>query len=266
MLRSRHSDKQSVVSKPRRVTLSSFASKKRASSRTPSCSSDSSYEPPGTKRVGSATMRGRGIARFSGKGGGIPVNRVVTRPRRNTYAGKDMEVEPVNGTSKLRDVAKRHSLLSESSKHLANLDVAVNGKPGVLQTHRDSLDNGSNSHQEDDQLSITSSSTNSTNNSISGRVRTKGTAKAGRHVTVTKPTFSFDELFSYYPPKLVLIDDELQPAQSLSVKGLDRHSLPEAHPFLKWTLGQPVRSLTTSRKKRKNYANGNGQKSSGGTQ
>ena len=263
----RHSDKPSVVSKPRRVTLSSFATKKRASSRTPSCSSDSSYEPPGLKRVVSATARGRGIARCqSGKSGGIPANRVVTRPRRNTFAGKDMEVEPVNGSQRLRDVVKRHTLLSEGSKHSGNLGVAINGKPSGLQTHKDSLDNGSNSHTEDDQLSIASSSTNSTNNSISGRVRTKSTARAGRHVAVTKPTFSFDELFSYYPPKLVVMDDELRPEQSLSVKGLDRHSLPDAHPFLKWTFGQPVRSLTTSRKKRKSYTNGNRQKSSGRTQ
>ena len=55
--------------------------------------------------------------------------------------------------------------------------------------------------------------------------------------------FEFDRLFSYYPPKLVLLDGDLCPERSLSVSDMERSklsSLPSDHPFLGWSLGQPT--------------------------
>ena len=66
----------------------------------------------------------------------------------------------------------------------------------------------------------------------------------------SKSSIIFDQVFSYYPPKLIVKDGELQPEKSLSVKGLDRSAisgLPEGHPFLSWNLGQPPKSSVTLR-------------------
>lgn len=72
----------------------------------------------------------------------------------------------------------------------------------------------------------------------------------------SKSTMTFDKLFSYYPPKLVMKNGELVPERTLSVKQIDRMtvgSLPEDHPFLLWNLGQPVKANgeTLRGKKRK---------------
>lgn len=270
----RQSNKHIVVHKPRRVTLSSFVTKKRASSRTPSTSSDSSYEPPGIKRTKSTATRGQGNGRSNSRGGKcVGTKATAARPRRTCSASEVMGVgvEPLTTVPSLKgasaaDLERSNSMLLEGSKVSASLNFSVNGKPSVLQAHshmhRGSLDNGSSSLQEDDQLSIASASTNSTTNSINGRVRSRSTSRARKDVIAPKPTFSFEELFSFYPPKLVLIDDELQPEQSLSVKDYDRHALPESHPFWKWTFGQPVKGMTTMKKKRKVMVNGNGSSSS----
>lgn len=270
----RQSNKHIVVHKPRRVTLSSFVTKKRASSRTPSTSSDSSYEPPGIKRTKSTATRGQGNGRSNSRGGKcVGTKATAARPRRTCSATEVMGVgvEPLTTVPSLKgasaaDLERSNSMLLEGSKVSASLNFSVNGKPSVLQAHshmhRGYLDNGSSSLQEDDQLSIASASTNSTTNSINGRVRSRSTSRARKDVIAPKPTFSFEELFSFYPPKLVLIDDELQPEQSLSVKDYDRHALPESHPFWKWTFGQPVKGMTTMKKKRKVMVNGNGSSSS----
>ena len=66
----------------------------------------------------------------------------------------------------------------------------------------------------------------------------------------SKSSINFDQVFSYYPPKLIVKDGELQPERSLSVKGLDRSAisgLPEGHPFLSWNLGQPAKASVTLR-------------------
>ena len=66
----------------------------------------------------------------------------------------------------------------------------------------------------------------------------------------SKSSINFDKVFSYYPPKLVVRDGELQPERSLSVKGLKCSALsrlPEGHPFLSWNLGQPVNASSTFR-------------------
>ena len=254
--------KDTVPHKARRVTLSSFVTKKRANSRTPSTSSDSSYEPPGLKRIRTKSTATRGQGRSVPRGGKSVGVKVIAARSRRTCSVSDatgVGVEPITTVPTLKGTSTAHlergnNVLLEGSK------VSVNGKPKVLQAHmhRGSLDNGISSLQDDDQLSIASASTNSTTNGSNGRVRSRSTSKARKDMTAPKPTFSFEELFSFYPPKLVLIDDELQPEQSLSVKDYDRHALPESHPFWKWTFGQPVKGMTTTKKKRKVMVNGNG--------
>ena len=77
--------------------------------------------------------------------------------------------------------------------------------------------------------------------------------RAGGSVPV-KSTFSFEDVFGYYPPKLVVRNGQLEPAYSLSVKNSDHSVLPEAHPILNWTLGRPVRGLCAPKKARKGAA------------
>lgn len=74
-----------------------------------------------------------------------------------------------------------------------------------------------------------------------------GNSVAGNHVPV-RSTFSFENVFGYYPPKLVVRNGQLEPAYSLSVKNSDHSVLPESHPILKWTLGRPVRGTKKARK------------------
>lgn len=79
----------------------------------------------------------------------------------------------------------------------------------------------------------------------------------------TQGTFNFEQLFGYYPPKLVIQNGDLCPEHSLSVSGLERsklNSLPATHPFWNWTLGQPINkpaapSVKTSRRKQKSKTN-----------
>ena len=66
----------------------------------------------------------------------------------------------------------------------------------------------------------------------------------------SKSSINFDQVFSYYPPKLVVVDGVLQPERSLSIKRLERSAisgLPEGHPFLSWNLGQPAKASVTLR-------------------
>jgi hypothetical protein len=58
-----------------------------------------------------------------------------------------------------------------------------------------------------------------------------------------RETFNFEQLFGYYPPKLIIQDGDLCPEQSISVSGLERSkmsSLPLTHPLWDWTMGQPI--------------------------
>lgn len=77
--------------------------------------------------------------------------------------------------------------------------------------------------------------------------------------TLLPGTIKFEQLFGYYPPKLVVQDGDLCPEHSLSVSGLERSklsSLSPSHPFWSWTLGQPTNkvsapSIKTSKRKLK---------------
>ena len=109
--------------------------------------------------------------------------------------------------------------------------------------------------QEDDQISVASSSTNSNKSSkvTSGRSRTSKLTRNGGVLDAAsiKSTFSLQNLFSFYDPlKLVVKDGELLPEHSLSLKDFDRQSIPTGHPVFKWTPGQSVKGM--KRKKRKN--------------
>lgn len=103
---------------------------------------------------------------------------------------------------------------------------------------------------EDDQVSIASSNTTTSSaNSVvvsnkktikkrgSGKKQTRG----GHNMLRIDSNFSLQSLFSYCPPTLTVKNGELVPEQSLSIRNLDRSSLPSAHPIDRWSLGQPVR-------------------------
>ena len=69
-------------------------------------------------------------------------------------------------------------------------------------------------------------------------------------MSTSKSSINFDQVFSYYPPKLVVKDGELLPERSLSIKRIERsalNGLPESHPFWSWNLGQPVKASVTLR-------------------
>ena len=143
---------------------------------------------------------------------------------------------------------------------------------------------------EDDQLSVTSASTTSTvttanhtsqlattttknrkeKSQTPAVANTSGITKRGRPtknngtslgselqslMSTSKSSINFNQMFSFYPPNLVVRNGELVPDRSLSVKRIDRStvgSLPENHPFLSWNLGQPAKGSVTLRgKKRK---------------
>jgi hypothetical protein len=69
------------------------------------------------------------------------------------------------------------------------------------------------------------------------------------HRRVMKSTISFDKVFSFYNPDLTLIDDQLQPANSLSVKNLNIEEIPAGHPVHTWVVGRPVSSSSKDRKR-----------------
>ena len=147
---------------------------------------------------------------------------------------------------------------------------------------------------DDDQLSVTSSSTTSTTTTnhtsllamttttnskgkggkaqLSVTTNSNGVMKRGRPtrsscnngfslsnelkslMSTSESTFNFNQLFSYYPPKLVVKDGELLPERSLSLKRVDRTTvgnLPENHPFHSWNLGQPAKGTVTLRRKKR---------------
>lgn len=93
---------------------------------------------------------------------------------------------------------------------------------------------------------ITTSSANSIVVSNKTTVPQRGSKKqkhsrGGQNNLRIESNFSLESLFSYYPPTLIVKDGELVPEKSLSIKNVDRSSLPSSHPIDRWSLGQPVR-------------------------
>lgn len=103
---------------------------------------------------------------------------------------------------------------------------------------------------EDDTLSVMSGSsltTSSTNGStIQQLVKpTRGRPPKRRYhhqpprplsIKNIKSTICFEKLFSFHPPNLILVDGDLHPAQSLSLKNVDL--IPDNHPIHTWKLGK----------------------------
>ena len=133
---------------------------------------------------------------------------------------------------------------SEQNSSITNSEVTKRQAPSLLQlsahnTYTDSSNTLANSVLDDDISSVASISTNGSGQRSSARVtrRTRASEKE------KKAPFRFNDLFNFYPPKLVVRDGELVPEQSLSVKDMDRASisnLPESHPFMHWRVGEPV--------------------------
>lgn len=105
---------------------------------------------------------------------------------------------------------------------------------------------------EDDLISIASSNTttSSANSIVVSNKKPMATKRGGKKQKHSRggqnnlrieSNFSLESLFSYYPPTLIVKDGELVPEKSLSIKNIDRSSLPLSHPIDRWSLGQPVR-------------------------
>ena len=126
---------------------------------------------------------------------------------------------------------------------------------------------------DDDQISVHSSSTVSTSACMASlhQASTSGQRQGGTRLgrreqfngsdaASSSTGFCFEDLFGYYPPKLVLKAGELQPETSLSVKNIDRHSVPANHPVFHWNLGHPVKGPFpaggSGRRRRKTTHNG----------
>ena len=109
---------------------------------------------------------------------------------------------------------------------------------------------------DEDSLSIFSQSTStSTSESIFGK-KIKKPLKSPKVPVITKQAkngymnqmFSFEKIFSSITPELTVVNDELQPVQSLSVK--DLVAIPADHPIHSWKVGRPVGSRQRKRRKR----------------
>ena len=241
---------------PRATALSTFATKKRAISRSPSPFTDHINEPTIPKKMRLEATKEEYRSKSSSKS---ETNRV------NQLACKPDSADVVNN--------RRENFTNPGSLRL-NLDLynpTGNHSP-ILSNGKESFDNAStlcallsNStrNYDDDQVSITSSSTNSTNSNqrTSSRLTRKSKSNLDeKECSKSQSLFRFNDLFSFVPPKLVVKEGELVPEHSLSVKKVERNSLsrlPEAHPFLKWSLGRPVTNQsqrTQSRNGRKRKA------------
>lgn len=84
----------------------------------------------------------------------------------------------------------------------------------------------------------TSTSNTSLLNNVMTTNRSKQCIRQPKITKLTKSTLCFDNVFSYYPPELTLVDGELYPAKSLSLKKVT--VIPQNHPIHKWIVGRPV--------------------------
>lgn len=271
-----------LKSKHRPTALSSFVTKKRASSRSSSTSSDQELsstaakklkidtqvqEPTSTKtKTTMASSQTRSSKKGKGKGkgkvtgstmlgkstsqGGV-VSVGVSHLRANTVGSVGKAEYGLSAEREVTRVEAGHPIQQASST-----DNGVNGASGVLRIA-----------PEDDQISISSSTVNSGqgskvsvaqgSGSTSTHTSRSGTSQpktSSAPPNIIKSTFKFEEMFSFFPPKLVVRNGELVPEQSLSVKHLDKQgiaNLPASHPFRSWTLGQPTRSTGKCPRKRK---------------
>ena len=272
--------------KNRQTALSSFVTKKRASSLASSTSSERSVDPliaakkPKMGAEESTSNKATTGSQTQSKKKSKEVS-TVSAPRPSSLNGKTVGTSySQSGNNSVSLVTTgEHDLerkMEHGLKHLTEstqLQTSITGLPlstiSCMTASREmggvSGLNGNFPHQnfEDDQLSVASSSTHSAQSkgsgyvlsAISGRGSTKSnSSSSSSDPNGLKSTIKFEEMFSYFPPKLVIRNGELQPECTLSVKNLDRQgiaNLPRSHPFLSWTLGQPTRTTTKCPRKRK---------------
>ena len=226
-------------------TLSAFATKKRAKSPSPV----DGLKPAKRQKVMSESPVGNGPARSAGvaatkPGRGGSEKRVVGEEAGSTLRGRVWGApSPAVGgvkAGKPLPSCNGHDLVGDNSTSLLVGPTRLGSSAPV------------------------------TSSRVSGESSGAGRRSDGRHrgakVTAesdafkeTQGTFNFEQLFGYYPPKLVIQDGDLCPERSLSVSGLERSklsSLSPTHPFWNWTLGQPINkaaapSIKTSRRKQK---------------
>lgn len=256
---------------PRATALSTFATKKRAMSRSPSPYSDQADECSVPKKTTQKVTNPRNEDWHSKTSSTTECN-THQHDRSSQFAHRpESYTDVVNDRrANLRQFTDPHSLR-------LNLDLINNkrNQSSLVSNSKEIFDSNSSlctlmsnstRNYDDDQISVTSSSTNSTNCSsqrTSSRLIRKNKSNLDeRESAESQSLFRFNDLFSFFPPKLVVKDGELVPEHSLSVKKFDRASLsclPEEHPFLKWSLGHPVtnqsqRTQSTCRNGRKRKA------------
>ena len=215
-----------VMDKPRLTALCSFATMKRATNCWPTFSTSPSPSPSSnTSSTSSDNCQG---SEAHVNGGGVAILNAQLKPHPTT---PPTSKPPVDSNKDL-------------SQHETGIPIAmaITGGGG-----------GDMCEDDDDVTSAAVCLSPSTGNEY----RKKGTKSKPRvprpaaNNLPVKSTFSFEDVFGYYPPRLVVRNGQLEPAYSLSVKSSDHSMVPEAHPILKWTLGRPVRGLGGPRKARK---------------
>ena len=216
------------------TALSHFATKKRALSQTPSVDKYTSPLSPSTSPaspgVGKKPESNGSAPKGSGRIGRPP--KKVARGRQKictaTQHQSDNDIFPTVETELSTNGAVLDQLLMECE---------IERRPSV---------------SEDDMTSIASSSNTTSSSSANSFAKTtrshqkqrggkKGVRASQNNLLRVNSNFSLESLFSYCPPTLTVRNGELVPEKSLSIKRLDRFSLPSSHPIDRWSLGQPVR-------------------------
>lgn len=265
-----HAPNSLVGKQRRRTALSNFATKKRALNRSPSSRETTHSSSPSVEIQESSIKSTRSIGTMTT----LITGNIRTKPGRENCkeknkVGRSTTLENGDGVEVMTTTSVESK--SQSKQHppmllpMQKLDVA--GGPG-------------RPTEEDDKISLASSSptgittcgssgtSSSTTTGMRAPQRRGGRRKYSRSwhnnnnnddVTThgdgifnTNTNFSFQSLFSYYPPTLTVRDGELVPEKSLSIENLERSDLPPSHPIFNWQLGQPVRPrwLPTPRGKR----------------
>lgn len=248
-----HSNKKGppllINSRPKQ-TLSSFATMKRARALSP-------VEPlKPAKRQKLTAGRDTSLSTSLAKGAGTPV-RTFSRPGRVSDGAAVQTCSEEAGSSVPKGTTPA-------------VGGAKSGKPLPCSNEAGPSKDSTQHFVEGERTAPVTSCTVGTSGEPSSGNRRGGTGTDTKHRGAkviseaegqrTPPgTFKFEQLFGYYPPKLTLQDGDLCPQHSLSVSGMERSklsSLPPTHPFLNWTLGQPISkaagpSVKTSRRKQK---------------
>ena len=231
----------------RPTALSHFATKKRALAHSPSLDSSNDMAPVSMtnspaeyRELGQELCRGNPLASAANTTGKV---------------GKNSKKKLAKGKAKL---SAKNNVVLDSKREIPNrLDLPLMSvRPPDTPT----------SVAEDDEMSVASSNTTTTTasssnsmgpgsktNSRADRTRGCSSSKMGTGGSQNNSSllgrdsgFSLASLFSYYPPTLTVRDGELVPEKSLSIKNVDRFSLPSSHPIAHWSLGQPVRGTWSS--------------------